>query len=207
MTSRLLLLTCGVCSILAFAMNARAGDQAKADVTAFRAYLEKQQPAKRWQSGPTVLDSDEIRKAYGKRRFCFVFSSPPLPPGANLPELIEAYRQRSVEFQKNFTSLSVAFDEKDAIAPLTKPQDYNVGLMKVQTDEQARIAGAAILSLHGSDRVGPGVVAAKEVMVTKSAKGWNCTVQRQNAFIGTVVFDAGGTCTSIAKSYAGPVPP
>jgi hypothetical protein len=40
-------------------------------------------------------------------------------------------------------------------------------LMRVTTDDDARICAAAILSLYGSDRVGPGIVSAKEVNVTK----------------------------------------
>ncbi|MSQ94950.1 MAG: hypothetical protein EXR98_10405 [Gemmataceae bacterium] len=207
MTPRIFLLACSVGSILAFSLTAAAGKQTKADVTAFRTYLEKQHPGKRWQTGPTALASAEIRKAYGDRRFYFVFSSPPLPPGANIQELIDAYRRKLVEFQKTAISLSVAFNDKGEIVPLTKPQDFNIGLMKVQSEDDARTAATAVLAIHGSDRVSPGAVSAREVMVTKTAKGWTCTVERRNAFAGTALFDADGKCMSVSKTYAGPVPP
>ncbi len=207
MNPRIVLLACSVISILTCSPIASAGEQAKTDLASFRMYLEKQHPGKRWQTGPSPLTSEEIRRAYGTRRFYFVFSSPPLPPGANIQELIDAYRRKLVEFQKTALSLSVGFDDKNEIAPLTKPQDFNVGLMKVQSEDDARFAAAAVLSLYGSDRVGPSVVAAREVMVTKSPKGWTCTVERRNAFAGTALFDVAGKCTSVSKTYAGPVPP
>lgn len=179
--------------------------QAKADITVFQGYLKKNYPGKKWQVGPTALDSKEIRKAYEKQRFYFVFSSPPSPPGANVPELIEAYRRNAAAYQKTFISLSISIDERGKIIPLQKPKDYNSGLMKVKTDEDARIAAAAVLSLQGAGRAGPGAVAAKEVTVSKSEKGWSCRVQRPNAFWGVVVFDADGKCTGVAKEDAGAV--
>jgi len=39
--------------------------------------------------------------------------------------------------------------------------------MRVTTDDDARIAAAAILSVYCDERVGPGIVSAKEVNVTK----------------------------------------
>src|SRR5262245_57692038 len=78
--------------------------QTREDLAAFKAYLEKNHPGKKWQTGPSRVDTPEVRRAYGKRRFYYVFSSPPLPPGVNLPEAIQAYQRRVKEFQETFIS-------------------------------------------------------------------------------------------------------
>src|SRR5262245_13242248 len=148
---------------LAAGFGAGAGDKkpaegAKADLDAFRAYLAKQYEGKKWQTGPTRIDSPEIRQAYGKRRFYAVFSSPPLPPGAALKELIERYQRAMEDFRKNYVSVTAAVDDGGKVTPLRKPADYNDGLMKVASDEDAKVAAAAVLALHGADRVGPGPV-------------------------------------------------
>jgi hypothetical protein len=181
-------------------------EQIRADLTRFRNYMEEVKPGKKWQSGPTPMDSAEIRRAYSNARFYSVYSSPPLPPGAPLPELLEGFKQKMDEYQKQFISLTIKIDEQERMTPLYEAEDYNQGLMRVTTDEDARISAAAILSLYGSDRVGPGIVTAKEVTVTRSEKGWLCSVFRENAFWGEVVFDNDGKCVSMKKVYAGPLP-
>jgi len=76
-----------------------------------------------------------------------------------------------------------------------------------RSNEDAKICAAAILSLYSSDdRVGPGIVAAKEVVVTRSEKGWSCSVLRENAFQGEVIFDRDGKCVSVTKTYAESAP-
>jgi hypothetical protein len=183
-------------------------EQIKADLAKFRNYLEEIKPGKKWQTGPALMDSEEIRKAYyGKLRFYNVFSSPPMPPGAPLPELLEEYEQKLDVYQKQFISLTIKIDEQGSITPLYEEEDYNLGMMRVTTDEDARVCAAAMLSLYISDpRVGPGIVAAKEVTVTRSENGWSCSVLRENAFQGTVIFDSDGKCVSVEKTYLGPLP-
>jgi hypothetical protein len=213
MHSRLCLLAGAGVLVLAIGVSLAAADkkadakQTKADVTAFKAYLAKNHPKKKWQTGPSRLDSAEIRKAYGQRRFYFVFSSPPLPPGAANPEILRRYQEQVQEFQKTAISLAVAIEDKDKFTPLSKPADFNQGLMKVKTDADAKTAAAAILSLYGSGRVSPGIVAAKEVSVTKNDMGWSCRVVKKLAFQGTVTFDAKGKCTGVSKVFTGPLPP
>jgi hypothetical protein len=180
--------------------------QTAADLTRFRNYMEEVKPGKKWQTGPTPMDSEEIRRAFGKARFYSVYSSPPMPPGARLPELIAEYEQQMVEFQKQFVSLTIRIDDPDRIASLYEAEDYNQGMMRVTTDDDARICAAAVLSLYGSDRVGPEIVTAKEVTVTRSENGWSCSVSRENAFRGEVVFDKDGKCVSMTKVYTGPLP-
>jgi hypothetical protein len=180
--------------------------QIAADLTRFRNYMEEVKPGKKWQSGPTPMDSEEIRRVYGKARFYSVYSSPPLPPGAPLPELLAEYQRKMDEHQKQFISMTIRIDELETMAPLYEAQDYNQGMMRVSTEDDARICAAAILSLYCSDRVGPAIVTAKEVTVTSSESGWSCSVFRENAFRGAVVFDKDGKLVSMTKVYAGPLP-
>jgi hypothetical protein len=180
--------------------------QLAADLTRLRSYMEEVKPGKKWQTGPTLMDSAEIRMAYGKARFYSVYSSPPMPPGAPLPELLEEYKQKMEAYQNQFVSMTLRIDEQEAMAPLYEAVDYNQGLMRVTTDDDARVSAAAILSLYSSDRVGPGIVSAKEVTVTRSDEGWSCSVFRENAFQGAVIFDKEGKCVSVSKVYIGPLP-
>src|SRR5215475_11105046 len=69
-------------------------EQIKSDITQFQSYLQVNKPGKKWQTGPSRIDSEEIRKAYGNLRFYYVYSSPPMPPGAPLPELLEEYERK-----------------------------------------------------------------------------------------------------------------
>ena len=204
---------CVIALMLDFGMATRtAGKNAQdaqtmADLAKFQSYLEENKPGKKWQTGPALMDSEEIRKAFEKARFYYVFSSPPMPPGAPLPELLDEYNQRVEEFQKQFISLTIKIDEQGKITPLHEEEDYNQGMMRVTTDEDAKICAAAILSMYSSDpRVGPGIVTAKEVAVTKTEKGWSCSVIRENAFQGTVLFDSDGKIVSATKTYMGPLP-
>jgi len=182
-------------------------EQTKADFAKFQSYLEENKPGKKWQTGPARMDSEEIRKAFGNARFYYVFSSPPLPPGAPLPELIDEHQQKLEVYQKQFISLTMRIDEEGKITPLHEEEDYNLGMMRVTNDEDAKICAAAVLSLYSSDdRVAPGLVAAKEVTVTRSESGWSCSVHRENAFEGEVIFDKEGKIVSVTKTYAGPLP-
>jgi hypothetical protein len=181
-------------------------EKTMADFTKFRNYMEEFKPGKKWQTGPAPMDSEEIRKAYENQRFYYVFSSPPMPPGADLQELHDEYARKLEEHQKQFVSLTMKIDEQGRMTPIYKAEDYNQGLMRVTTDDDARISAAAILSLYGSDRVGPEIVSAKEVTVTRSDEGWSCSVFRENAFRGEVVFDKEGKCVSVMKVYMGPLP-
>ena len=186
-------------------LAARAADDD--GLNAFQAYLKDHYADQKWQTGPDRLDAPAVRAAYGKQRFYYVFSAPPLPPGANIPSLQEAFRRRMEEFRKTYISLTARVDEDGKVVPLVQAADFNAGLMKVAGDDDARTAAAAILSLYGQDRVGPGAVDPKEVLVTRGDKGWSCQVQRPNAFQGAVTFDADGQCTAVSKTYTGPLPP
>jgi len=181
-------------------------EQLRADLARFQNYMEEIKPGKKWQSGPTPMDSAEIRRAYGNARFYSVYSSPPMPPGAPLPELLKDFEEKTEVYQKQFISMTVRIDGQDNAASLYAAEDYNQGLMRVTTDDDARIAAAAILSVYCAERVVPGIVSAKEVTVTRTENGWSCSVFRENAFRGEVVFDKDGKVVSMTKAYAGPLP-
>lgn len=186
-----------------------AAASSQADLAVFHDHLVKNQLANRWDGNPTRIDSDEIRRAYGDRRFYFTFQEAPLPPGAPLPDLIEMHKREMQEYQKHSLRITVGIDNKQHAATFRTAQDFNLGLMPVKTDEDARIAAAAILSLIGNNQVYPAVITAQEVSVTRTESGWTCLVRRTRDFDGKVILDSSGHCTSATKNlnYAPPVPP
>src|SRR5438067_9213765 len=127
--------------------NVRAEDPSKDSLAAFKEYLEKNYKDKKWQVGPARLDSKELQKAYPDQRFYYVYSSPPLPPGAPLRELLERHRQAMEDFRKNCISLTVV-TSKDGFQPLKTPEDFNRQLMAVKSDDDAKVAAAAAISLY-----------------------------------------------------------
>lgn len=171
------------------------------DLALFKSYLEKNYKDKKWQHGPTRIDSEAVRAAYGKRRFYYVRSSPPLPPGANLPDLIERYKRDLEEYRKgDFISLTVSIDEQARIMPVG---DYNLGLMKIGNDVDARTAAIAILSLAN-----PGSFpTAKNLQVTKNDQGWTCKQTIGGTGNDTVQFKPDGTCTGVSRTSLPTLPP
>jgi hypothetical protein len=190
-----------------FLFAAASGPQA--DSSVFQDHLVRNQLATHWDGAPTRIESEEIRRAYGDRHFYFTFKAAPLPPGAQLPELIDAYKQAMQEYQKHSLRITVGIDNKQHADTFRTAQDFNLGLMPVKTDDDARIAAAAILSLMGDDQVHPGAIGAREVSVTRTQSGWTCLVTRSRAFDGKVIFDSSGRCMSATKNlnYIPPMPP
>jgi hypothetical protein len=81
-----------IASVIVLLTTSVSADErgANADLVKVGSFLNKTFPKKKWQTGPTRIDTPEIRKAYPGARFYAVKSVPPLPPGAALPKLIEA---------------------------------------------------------------------------------------------------------------------
>jgi len=194
-----------VCPLIVSAVGA----DEKTDAVAVNAWLVKEYPKKKWQTGPTRLDSAEVKKAYSGETIYFVFSAPPLPPGAPSAEFLKRYEAEVAEFRANYISVVVKIDAKGNVsARKTTPADLNEGLMKVTTDDEAQIAAAAILSLLHVGRTGPGAVSADLVKVKRlKDEGWTCEANKSNAFRGTVSFDKNGKCVSASKQDASPLPP
>lgn len=186
-----------------------AAASSQADSAAFRDHLVRNQLTSHWDGEPTRIESEEIRRAYGDRRFYFTFKAAPLPPGAQLPKLIEKYNEAMQEYQKHSLRITVGIDNKQHADTFRTAQDFNVGLMAVKTDDDALIAAAAILSLIGDDRVHPEAISAREVTVTRTATGWTCLASRPRGFDGKVIFDSNGHCIGATKvlNYSPPLPP
>lgn len=186
-----------------------AAASSQADLAIFHDHLVKNQLAAHWDGTPGRIDSEEIRRAYGDRRFYFTFRAAPPLPGALWPENIARYEQKMQEYQKYSLRITVGIDNKQHADTFRTAQDFNVGLMPVKTDDDARIAAAAILSLIGNDQVCPAVISAREVSVTRTQSGWTCLASRTRDFDGKVILDLNGHCTSATRNlnYAPPVPP
>jgi hypothetical protein len=176
-----------------------AAAQARADNAAFRAFLKENKLADTWQKGdPIRLDTEAVRKAYSPYRAYYTFGAMPLGGGAYNPQTQKAFQEALAEYRKN--SLSIAVLIKDGkVTVLSKPADFNTGLLPIKTDEDARTAAAAILSLSPAGELGPQRVEAKNVKVTHD-KGWICTSRVGTGIVGgeaRVTFDEEGRCTSV----------
>jgi hypothetical protein len=182
--------------------------QTKADCAAFQDYLKANKLNGSWQGDPTRLDSEDIRKAYPGRRIYFTYEAPPLPPGAFLPELIKAHQQRVAEYQKHSLKITVQMDG-DKVISMSQPAGFNAGLMEIKSDDEARVAAAAILSMNNADHVPPGVVSAKDVTVSSNDKGWTCNFSKPMRFNGEVKFDSKGQVVAVSKkaNWIMPLPP
>jgi hypothetical protein len=177
-----------------------AAAQARADSAAFRAFLKENKLADSWQKGdPIRMDTEAVRKAYSPYRAYYTFSSIPLGGGAFTKETQKAYQQAMEEYRKNSLSIAVLINDGKVTA-LTKPADFNTGLLPIKTDEDARTAAAAIMSLQPAGEIGPQRVEPKNVKVMKD-KGWTCTCRLGGGILGggeaRVTFDDEGRCTSV----------
>ena len=209
--------TLTVCTlVLGLVLTAVAADkeadakQTKADLAAFKEFIEKHKLNERWKGDPARLDSEELRAAFPGQRAYYTFVMPPLPPGAALPELIEAHKKRTEEWLKSASlRMAVLIDDKGNITVLKKPEDFAAAIKEIKTDAEAKVAAAAVLSLFNVEAVAPAAVPAKDVKVTKTDKGWTCTYEKERAFKGTVTMDARGKVTAATKelNFIMPLPP
>jgi membrane-associated protease RseP (regulator of RpoE activity) len=141
----------------------------------------------KWRSGPTRVEDKSIATAYPGLRFYYVFS--PKYPVAHA----------------NDVSLMLRVDRAGTVAPLKTPADYNVGLLNVAKQRDARMAAAAVLSLTFGP-FGPTPVAPDDVKVNQNGKGWVCTAGQSKGHKFRVVFDEDGKCVQVEHTYDGPLP-
>lgn len=196
--------------VLGTAVPAFSADRDATAFTSIRNYLNATGLNARWQDGDLMrIDSAELRAAYPNRQFYFTFKAAPLPPGAVLPDLIARYKAQVAEYQKHSLRLTFALDASQNVVPVEKADDFNLGLMPVKSDADAKIAAAAILSLIGDDQVHPEAIGANEVTVTRTNSGWTCQVSRTRGFDGAVVLDSRGKVVGAKKvlNYVPPMPP
>ena len=180
-----------------------------ADAQAFREALAEEGVADRWEGDPLPLSSQELYTAYPGVRFFYTFKPRPLPPGAPMPQLLEQHKRAMQEYQKHSLRMTVGINDKGFANAYRTPEDFNVGLRPVKSDEQAKIAAAAILSLMDADHIAPSAIPAEEVKVTKTENGWTCRVEQPRGIKGLVTFNEAGRCTSVSKTanYSRPLPP
>lgn len=108
-------------------------------------------PGGNWQSRPTRIDSPEIRAAYPERRFYTVRSSPPLPPGANIRDIVEKYQRAMDEWiSHHYINATVSIDAERVVRELRGIDDYNDGLAPARKPDELARAAAAIFTLHGN---------------------------------------------------------
>lgn len=186
-----------------------AEPMSSADAAAFLDYLQRHKLTAQWQGNPTPISSEEIRAAYPGQRFYYTYRRPPNPPGAATATLQQTYNEQLAEYRKHSLRLTVAIDAEGQLRALRAPSDFNAGLAPVSTDESARVAAAAILSLVGDQHAAPGVISAREVAITRSNGGWVAVVMQPRGVTGKVEFDQHGRCVAITKrlNYSPPVPP
>jgi hypothetical protein len=178
------------------------------DVTKVEDYLKEKHAGKQWQTGPARIDTEVVRAAYGRLRFYYVFSPPPVPPhggAAPGPEALEDFRKAQAQFEKDNVSLTVALDEMGGVSAYQKAEDFSRGLLKIAGEADAKAATAAVLSLFVADELGPKTVAAKDVTAQQDAKGrWYGLVTigaaGSGGWSGTVYFDKEGRCTAVARN-------
>jgi hypothetical protein len=198
-------------ALLGILLTGCAADQARLDVAKVEEYLAKSHPGKTWADGPTRIDTEEVRAAYGKRRFYYVFSKPPVrsrggpPPAA---EILDEWRKAQAQFEQERVSLTIGIDEQEGITEYQKGEDFCRGLPKMEGEADAKVAAAAVLSLFVADELGPRTVAAKDVTVDKDQLGRfvrppHCSVAVGEAgkggWRGDVFFDKDGKCIVMAR--------
>ncbi len=181
-----------------------AGDQTSRDTVSFLRHLADKHATQSWKDGPTRLDSPELRQAYPGFRFYFVSSPQPMPPGAR-PSASKSSRLEPGANPKPMLTLCVRFGPADQLDELRKTEDFNRGLMAIGTEDEARVAAAAILSTMDAFYLGPERFASSLIQVQKSATGWMCRL-KTNLKEGKVGFDAGGKCITATLRYSGPFP-
>ncbi len=201
----------GACALIRTVNGAPAAQAPiyPADAQAVRELLTEKGLAAQWEGDPFALSSDELNQAYPNVRFFFTFQPRPLPPGAPMPELLAAYKEKMQEYRKHSLRLTVGINEKGFAATYQTPRDFNVGLRSVTSAETAKVAAAAILSLMDADQIGPRAIGAEEVTVERTKTGWSCQVAQAKGIKGTVTFDNSGQCTSATKrlNFVPPMPP
>ena len=206
--------SCGAFGLIFLCVSAHAAqpDQPKvnaADAQAFRETLAAKGLTEQWSGEPQALSSDALSKAYPGTRFFYTFKPRPLPPGAPMPELIAEYKAKMEEYRKDSLRIAVGIKQNGTAVAYQTAKDFNVGLVAVKSEESARTAAAAILSLMDGDQIAPAPVPVEDVKVEKTENGWSCRVAQTGGIAGRVFFDEKGQVTQVAKglNFTPPTPP
>jgi hypothetical protein len=188
-------------------------EQVKADTDRVTAFLQKTFPGKTWDKGPLPVHNEAISQAYPKMRFYHVFTPWPLSgyEGKGVVMTLkeqQAYNLRIAKHIKEKLSKVVGIAADDTVSVYQKESDYDRGLIKIQNDADAKIATAAILSLHLDLSKGLTSWSAKDVTVTSDKDGRKGrTTPDHLKIIWGVNFDAQGKCQGAGMFSPGPPPP
>lgn len=170
----------------------------------FLMHLAQKHPKEEWKQGPGRMDSPELQRAYPGSRFYFVSSPQPMPRGARVAPGTPSEAQLNKR-PRSFLSLCVRFGPEEQLVELRNAADYNSGLAPLRSDEDARVAAAAILSTMDGVYFGPSAIPNSLIQVGKTRGGWTCRL-RTKTREGSVVFTGTGKCISVSMRYRGPFP-
>jgi hypothetical protein len=185
-------LWCGL-SVVTPAVPARAGEGAAAvELTTFKAWLDSVRAGYGCDEGPARFRNQTVESAYPGRHFYYVLTyARGIPPPYQHPTTVVA---------------DLAGGQVRPIHPGSM-EGYRIGLLKVSSAKDARLAAAAVMILATADpgerrwRYEPGAFKAK-----KSGGAWVCTFVHGSAlYTSSVSFDKAGRLASF-QSGAPPVP-
>jgi hypothetical protein len=98
---------------------------------------------------------------------------------------------------------ALCINAKGEIYQLGTPADFNRDLIKVDSDENARVAAAAIMALQ------PGFASfkAEQIKLTLKEQKWECSAQLEKLWSYRVQFDSDGKCIAVSARFIGIPPP
>jgi len=149
-------------------------------------------------SGSVRLESRELTQAYPKSSFWVVASPRELPRGAKSAG-------GGTPANPHPVSVGVRISANQELIELRTPNDFKSGLIPIHSEDDARIAAAAILSTRDGYYFAPSIIESSQIEVQHDAKGWICRFKSPPRE-GRVVFSADGKCTDISMQYRGPFP-
>ncbi len=202
------------CVCIGGALLAKAAEQRqKGDLAIFQDFLKEKYKDKKWQIGPSPIETPELKQAFPNLRFYYVFTAPPARTGdlqAELKRLREEELKRKQGGKKEgepWLSLTVAIDNQGKLQPLASPADFKKLLPAVNSHVEANTTAALILTLYPSGTK-PSRVLADDVSAIRDKDGWSCSFSnREVSYSGGVQFNPEGEVVAISKYRLRQVPP
>src|SRR5262245_56133665 len=156
----------------------------------FKAWLDRTYPHYGCDEGPVALTSSTVAAAYPRKHFYYVLTrargiQPPFP---------------------NALTLVAEVDENGKVRRLSSIDDYGVGLVKVSSVKQAKLASAAVLILSlSAPSSSRGKFDPSKIEAKKGRKGWTCDYTVDDDYTSHVRFDRQGRLTAMEVNTP-PVP-
>lgn len=169
-------------------------------------HLRKAYPGKTWDVGPLLVDTPEVRQAYGGRQFYIVLSHEPRFPRSGIRRaaddpVLKKYGVEITRFRENKLSLTLGVDAAGAITEYREAKDFAQGLIKITDEETCQTAVAAVLTLYIRDEFGYVPVKAKHVQLNPPglAVGTQAQVE-QGEIVQAVNIGPQGNLQSLVRS-------